>query len=172
MTIRVGILTISDKGSRGGRDDTSGAAIKEMLAAIDASVELYEVVPDEAEEIASRLRRWCDEESLDLILTSGGTGLSPRDVTPEATLSVVDRLAPGIAEAVRQEGLRHTPMAMLSRAVAGLRGQTLIINLPGSEKAVREGLSCLIPVLRHGVETSKGLAGDHTSPPSAPTRVT
>jgi molybdenum cofactor synthesis domain-containing protein len=170
MTVRVGILTVSDKASRGRRDDTSGPAIKEMLAAIDAAVERYAVVPDEVEEIASHLRQWSDEGAFDLILTTGGTGLAPRDVTPEATLSVVDRLVPGIPEAMRQEGLRHTPRAMLSRAVAGVRGETLIINLPGSERAVRESLACLMPVLEHAVETVKGLVGDHAPLPSAPAR--
>src|SRR5512136_279794 len=144
MTIRAGILTVSDKGSRGQRVDTSGAAIREMLAEIGAVVQQYAVVPDEVEEIASHLRLWSDEDCCDLILTTGGTGLSPSDVTPEATLSVVGRLVPGIAEAMRQDSLRYTPRAMLSRAVAGVRGDTLIINLPGSEKAVRESLAFLL----------------------------
>ena len=170
MTIRAGILTVSDKGSRGQRVDTSGAAIREMLAEVGAVVQQYAVVPDEVEEIAAHLRLWSDDDSCDLILTTGGTGLSPRDVTPEATLSVVARLVPGMAEAIRQEGLRHTPRAMLSRAVAGVRGNTLIINLPGSEKAVRESLAFLLPVLEHAVETVKGLVGDHASAPAAPAR--
>lgn len=165
MGVRVGILTVSDKGARGQRVDTSGAAIRELLASLDAQVECYEVVPDEQEVIAGRLRAWADEERLDLILTSGGTGLSPRDVTPEATLAVVDRLVPGMAEAMRQEGLKQTPMAMLSRAVVGLRGRTLIVNLPGSERGVRQNLAPLLPVLPHALEILRGEAGDHVATP-------
>ena len=165
MGFRVGILTVSDKGSRGQRVDTSGGAIRELLAGLEAQVEQYEVVPDEQDVIAGRLRAWADEERLDLILTSGGTGLSPRDVTPEATLAVVDRLVPGMAEAMRQAGLAQTPMAMLSRAVAGLRGRTLIVNLPGSERGVRQNLAQLLPVLPHALETLRGEAGDHVATP-------
>lgn len=162
MTIIAGILTISDKGARGEREDTSGAAIRELLSTIGASVERYEIVPDEAEVIAARLRDWADNDRLDLVLTTGGTGLAPRDVTPEATLSVLDRAAPGIAEAMRAEGVRITPVAMLARGVAGVRGRTLIVNLPGSEKAVRESLSFILPVLEHAVMMTKGEGGDHT----------
>ena len=165
MGFRVGILTVSDKGSRGQRVDTSGGAIRELLAGLEAQVEQYEVVPDEQNVIAGRLRAWADEERLDLILTSGGTGLSPRDVTPEATLAVVDRLVPGMAEAMRQAGLAQTPMAMLSRAVAGLRGRTQIVNLPGSERGVRQNLAQLLPVLPHALETLRGEAGDHVATP-------
>jgi molybdenum cofactor synthesis domain-containing protein len=165
MGFRVGILTVSDKGARDQRVDTSGGAIRELLAGLEAQVECYEVVPDELDVIAGRLRAWADEKRLDLILTSGGTGLSPRDVTPEATLAVVDRLVPGIAEAMRQEGLKQTPMAMLSRAVAGLRGRTLIVNLPGSERAVRHNLAPVLPVLAHALETLRGEAGDHVATP-------
>lgn len=162
MSIRIGILTVSDKGARGERPDTSGAALRAALSSL-GTVAAYEVVPDEAAAIAERLRRWADDLSLDLIFTTGGTGLAPRDVTPEATLSVVERLVPGLAEAMRQEGLRHTPMAMLSRAVAGLRGRTLIINLPGSEKGVRENLAAVMPVLPHALATLRGEVGDHTA---------
>jgi len=161
MAWRVGILTVSDKGARGERVDTSGAAVREMLASMEATVEHYEVVPDEKEVIASRLREWADEGDLALIVTNGGTGLSPRDVTPEATLAVVERLVPGMAEAVRQEGLKHTPMAMISRAVVGVRGRTLIVNLPGSERGVRESLAYLLPVLPHALEMLRGEGGDH-----------
>jgi molybdopterin adenylyltransferase len=161
MALRVGILTVSDKGARGERADTSGEAIREMLASLEATVEQYEVVPDEREVIASRLRRWADEADLALIVTNGGTGLSPRDVTPEATLGVVERLVPGMAEAMRQEGLKHTPMAVFSRGVVGVRGRTLIINLPGSERGVRQNLACLLPVLPHALEMVRGEAGDH-----------
>jgi molybdopterin adenylyltransferase len=161
MALRVGILTVSDKGAHGKRVDTSGKAIREMLASLGAEVEQYEVVPDEKEVIASRLREWADEADLGLILTDGGTGLSPRDVTPEATLEVVERLVPGMAEAMRQEGLNYTPMAMISRAVVGVRGCTLIVNLPGSERGVRQNLAYLLPVLTHAVEMVRGEAGDH-----------
>ena len=164
MSFRVGILTVSDKGSRGQRADTSGGAIRELLAGL-ALVEQYEVVPDEQDVIAGRLRAWADEERLDLILTSGGTGLSPRDVTPEATLAVIDRLVAGMAEAMRQAGLSATPMAMLSRAVVGVRGRTLIVNLPGSERGVRQNLATLLPVLPHALETLRGEAGDHVATP-------
>jgi len=165
MGFRVGILTVSDKGARGQRADTSGSAIRELLADLGAEVGRYEVVPDELDVIAGRLRAWADEERLDLILTSGGTGLSPRDVTPEATLAVVDRLVPGMAEVMRQEGLKQTPMAMLSRAVVGLRGRTLIVNLPGSERAVRQNLGSLLRALPHALETLRGEAGDHVATP-------
>jgi molybdenum cofactor synthesis domain-containing protein len=158
---KLGILTSSDKGSKGEREDTSGAAIRELLSPI-AEAAAYEVVPDEVDVIADRLRRWADELALDVIVTTGGTGLSPRDVTPEATLSVIERVVPGIAEAMRQEGLRHTPMAMLSRAVVGVRGRTLILNLPGSEKAVRENLEVLLPVLPHALEMLRE-SRDHTT---------
>jgi len=161
MAWRVGILTVSDKGARGERADTSGEAVREMLASMEATVEHYEVVPDEKEVIASRLREWADEGDLALIVTNGGTGLSPRDVTPEATLAVVERLVPGMAEAVRQEGLKHTPMAMISRAVVGVRGRTLIVNLPGSERGVRQSLAQLLAVLPHALEMVRGEGGDH-----------
>jgi molybdenum cofactor synthesis domain-containing protein len=165
MDFRVGILTVSDKGSRGERTDTSGDAIREMLGGVGAQVERYEVVPDEQDVIAGRLRAWADEGRLDLVLTTGGTGLAPRDVTPEATLAVVDRLVPGMAEAMRQAGLAQTPMAMLSRGMAGLRGRTLIVNLPGSERGVRQNLAQLLPVLPHALETLRGEAGDHVATP-------
>lgn len=161
MALRVGILTVSDKGARGERADTSGEAIREMVASVGATVERYEVVLDEKEVVASRLREWADEADLALIVTNGGTGLAPRDVTPEATLSVVERLVPGMAEAMRQEGLKHTPMSMISRAVVGVRGRTLIVNLPGSERGVRENLAYLLPVLPHAVEMVRGEGGDH-----------
>ena len=165
MAFRVGILTVSDRGARGQRVDTSGAAIRELLGGLEARVERYEVVPDEQDAIAGRLRAWADEDRLDLILTSGGTGLSPRDVTPEATLAVVDRVVPGMAEAMRQAGLMQTPMAMLSRAVVGVRGRTLIVNLPGSERGVRQNLAQILPVLPHALETLRGEAGDHVATP-------
>jgi len=156
----MGILTVSDKGSRGEREDESGRAIKETLASLDANLVKYDVVPDEREVISGKLIEWVDEEGIDLILTTGGTGLTPRDVTPEATLAVVDRLAPGFVEAMRAESLKVTPTAMLSRAVCGIRGRSLIINLPGSPKAVRECLGVILPALPHAIETLRGEAGE------------
>ena len=147
----IGILTLSDKGSIGERVDTSGAAIRELVARLGEVIE-YQILPDERAQISDLLRRWCDQ-GLDLILTTGGTGFSPRDITPEATLDVVEKVAPGIAEAMRYVGLQKTPHAMLSRGVAGIRGRTLIINLPGSEKAVRENLAAILPALPHALKT-------------------
>lgn len=162
-TLRAAILTASDKGSRGEREDTSGAAIRELLAGIGATVVDYQIVPDERDAIADRLRAWADSGAADLIVTTGGTGLSPRDVTPEATASVLDYTVPGMSEAMRAEGLRHTPMAMLSRALCGVRGRTLVVNLPGSERGVRENLAVLLPVLPHAIATLRDAAGDHTA---------
>lgn len=155
-----GILTISDKGSRGERIDKSGEVIKEILAALDARVLKYEIVPDDREVISAKLAEWVDSEGIELILTTGGTGLTPRDVTPEATLAVIDKEVPGFAEAMRAESLKKTPMAVLSRAVAGIRKRSLIINLPGSPKAVRECMDVVSPALNHAIETLRGQAGD------------
>ena len=159
--MRVGIVTSSDMGARGEREDTSGAAIRELLGPLDAEIATYRVVPDEREQIVAVLCSWCDVERLDLILTTGGTGLGPRDVTPEATLAVVERIVPGIPEAMRAEGQRHTPFASLSRAVAGVRGRTLIVNLPGSESGVRESLGVILPVLLHAVALLTGAPTGH-----------
>ena len=158
--LTAGILTISDKGARGERQDKSGEAIREILSTMDVHIAKYEIVADEKDLIAQTLARWADEGDLDVLLTTGGTGLTPRDVTPEATLSVVERVVPGFAEAMRAESLKKTPTAMLSRAVVGTRGKCLIVNLPGSPKAVRECLTVIIPALPHAVETLKGQAGD------------
>ncbi len=166
--IRAGILTVSDAGSRGGRVDTSGAAIHELLLALGADVACHEVVPDERARIAATLRTWCDAGGIDLVLTTGGTGLAARDVTPEATLDVGERLAPGIAEAMRAEGLRHTQKAMLSRAVAVVRGHTLIVNFPGSERGVRESFAAIRDVLPHAVELLQGIT-EHPRAPRQPT---
>ena len=159
----LGVLTVSDKGSRGEREDESGKAIQETLAPLDAHVVKYEIVPDEKEIISARLAEWADSAEVDLIVTTGGTGLSPRDVTPEATLGVIDRLVPGFAEVMRAESLKKTPQAMLSRAVAGTRKGSLIINLPGSPKAVRECLEAIILALPHAIETLKGEATECAS---------
>lgn len=157
---KVGILTISDKGSRGEREDLSGAAIREMVATLGSRVVGYEIIPDERELISHKLLEWC-AEGLDLILTTGGTGLGPRDVTPEATREVIEREVPGMAEAMRVQSLGATPLAMLSRAVVGTRGKTLVVNLPGSPKGVRESLGVLLPVLPHALDILAGEVGEH-----------
>ena len=155
-----GILTISDKGAVGERQDKSGDVIREILSGMGIHIVNYDIIPDEKELIVEKLVKWADEDALDVLITTGGTGLTPRDVTPEATLDVVDRIVPGFAEAMRVESLKKTPMAMLSRAVVGTRGKCLIINLPGSPRAVRECLEVILPVLPHAVETLKGQAGE------------
>jgi molybdopterin adenylyltransferase len=159
--MRLGILTMSDKGSRGEREDTSGAAIRELMAPLGADICAYQVVPDEAEEVSSVLRAWCDSGTIDLILTTGGTGLAPRDITPEATMAVIDRAVPGIPERMRREGSRQMALADLSRAACGIRGRTLIVNLPGSERGVRESLSSILGLLDHAIATLQGAVGDH-----------
>lgn len=166
MTIRAGVLTISDKASRGERVDTSGAAIAELLTTIDATVQRSEVVPDERDQIAATLRSWADSDELDVIVTTGGTGLGPRDVTPEATAGAIERPVPGLGELMRAAGVKHTPMAALSRGVAGVRGRCLILNLPGSEKGVRQNLGAVIDLLPHAVELLRGRVGDHAAPSS------
>ncbi len=157
-----GILTVSDKGSRGQRQDISGGVVREMLAGIEGRVVKYEIVPDEMEIISARLVEWADGGDVDVILTNGGTGLAARDVTPEATLAVVDRNVPGIAEAMRMKSLEKTPMAILSRAAAGQRGRCLIVNLPGSPRAVRECLDVILSAIPHAVEIIKGEVTEHT----------
>lgn len=152
----LGILTISDRGSRGERVDLSGPEIKRLMSDFPAHLEAYEIIPDEEGIIAQKLREYVDEKKIDLIFTTGGTGLSPRDVTPEATRQVLDKEIPGLAEAMRGEGMKSTPLAMLSRAVAGVRGRSLIINLPGSPQAVRENLTIILPVLKHALEKIQG----------------
>ena len=154
---RARVLTISDSASSGKRKDGTGPLISEFLTLTGRfTVEDGETVPDETEAISSALRKWCDSGSCDLIVTTGGTGLSPRDVTPEATLQVIDREIPGMAEAMRLEGLKNTSRAMLSRAVCGTRKGTLIINLPGSPGGVRDGLSAVSEVLEHAIKKIQG----------------
>ncbi len=147
-------------------DPENPQVMDELLRSLGAEVVAQGVVPDEEGTIVARLEEWCDELSLDLIITTGGTGFAPRDVTPEATRRVLEREAPGLAEAMRLEGLRKTPHALLSRGVAGIRGRTLIVNLPGSPKAVKEGLEVILPALPHAVATLRGTAGeDHAYHP-------
>ncbi len=157
VIMKAGVITVSDKGSQGLRNDTSGPAITEMLKGIGCEVTEYIIIPDEKEMISRELIRLCDELDLDLIFTTGGTGFSKRDVTPEATLAVIEKQIPGIPEAMRYKSLQITPMAMLSRAVSGIRKNSIIINLPGSSKAVRENLVVILPVLKHAVGTLRGI---------------
>ena len=152
--ITVAVLTISDKGSKGEREDRSGPLIAKILKPIGADIKYYEILPDEKEMIKEKLIEYSGK--VDLILTTGGTGLSPRDLTPDATLEVIDRGVTGIPEAMRTEGLKKTRRSMLSRAVAGIRGETLIINLPGSPKAVKENLDVILEIIPHAVEKIKG----------------
>lgn len=154
--LRVGILTVSDKGHAGERHDASGPELASLLDRQHYDVKHFQIVPDEHEAIVEALVAWSDQEKLDLILTTGGTGFTPRDITPEATLAVAERLAPGIPEAMRAAGLAKTPHAMLSRGVAALRGGTLIINLPGSPKGAKESLEAVLPALPHALEKLKG----------------
>jgi molybdenum cofactor synthesis domain-containing protein len=156
MKIRAAIITLSDKGSKGEREDESGRIIREMISGIGAVVGHYGILPDEKGIIIEALNRLSGSGEIDLIITTGGTGVAPRDVTPEATLAVIERELPGMAEAMRAESLKKTPHAMISRAVAGIAKQTLIVNLPGSPKAVRENLSIILPAIPHAVEKIKG----------------
>jgi molybdopterin adenylyltransferase len=154
--MRVAILTVSDSAAAGEQADLSGPLLRELVEQAGGEVTRADLLPDEQDAIAAWLRQVADEDAVDLALTSGGTGLAPRDVTPEATLSVLDREAPGIAEALRAAGLAKTPRAMLSRGVAGVRKRTLMVNLSGSPKAVREQWEALAPVLEHAVDTVHG----------------
>jgi molybdopterin adenylyltransferase len=164
--ISVGIITVSDKSSRGEREDEGGPAIREIVLAGGAAVGAYAIVPDEQDEVAAQIRSMADERQFDVVLTTGGTGLSPRDVTPQATLSVIDYEVPGLAEVMRAESFKKTPAAALSRAVAGVRGRTLVVNLPGNPKGVRECLEVIMPVLPHAVGTVRGEVGEHSRPAS------
>ena len=158
--IRVGILTASDKGSQGLREDASGPLISKRVSEIPGEVVYTVIVPDDRAMIAAELIKMCDEMDLHLVLTTGGTGMSMRDITPEATKDGLDRDLPGIPEAMRAKSLQFTNRAMLSRAVAGIRKQTLIINMPGSPKAVSECLDVILPVLEHGIQILRGETGE------------
>lgn len=157
----LGVLTCSDAGSKGMREDTSGMVIQELLTAPQYDTVRYDLVPDELDLIQKRLVEWCDSGDIDVIMTTGGTGLGVRDVTPEATSGIIERPVPGLSEAMRLAALKDTPFAMLSRGVAGVRGRTLVVNLPGSPKGVRQSLDVIIGVLPHALELIQDLAEGH-----------
>jgi len=158
--IKVGILTVSDKGSRGEREDLSGKKIKEIVSEIGGEVKYYKIIPDEQELIKKELIKAVDNMHLDLIFTTGGTGLAKRDVTPDATSEVIEKIVPGISEIIRSESFKKTNRAMLSRAISGIRGECLIINLPGSPKGVKESLEIILEALPHGIDILKGQASE------------
>lgn len=152
VTLRVGILTVSDRSARGQRPDASGPALKEKIISLGWLVSETGLVPDDLAAIQAVLAKWADGFALDVILTTGGTGFAPRDITPEATQAVIERPAPGLVEAMRAASLQITPHAMLSRGAAGIRGRTLIVNLPGSPRAALENLDVILPVLPHAIQ--------------------
>lgn len=154
--ITCGVLTISDKGARGERQDTSGEQLQTVLTDNGFSVKAYEIVPDQKEIISKKLSEWADSLQLDLIITTGGTGVDPSDVTPEATQAIIDREIPGISETMRHASFKKTPHAILSRGISGIRRQTLIINLPGSKKAAQENLEVVLAALTHAIYKIKG----------------
>ncbi len=166
--MRLGIITISDKGARGEREDLSGGVIREVMARAGAEMQRYDIVPDEASLIAEKVAAWADAGDLDVIVTTGGTGLAARDVTPDAVRTILNREIPGFGETMRQETLKYTPMAILSRAIAGTRAGTLIITLPGSPKAVRECLEAVLPAVPHAVEIISGAVTEHVIPATGP----
>jgi molybdopterin adenylyltransferase len=159
--MRIAVLTISDACSRGERKDTSGDSIVAWVTSRTDKLAARELVPDETVEIVQTLTQWCDHDVADLILTTGGTGLAPRDVTPEATSAVIERAAPGIAEELRRHGTESTPYAVLSRGLAGVRNKTLIVNLPGSPKGVADSLKVLTPLVDHAVKLIRDEPTDH-----------
>lgn len=159
--IRAGVATVSDKGYAGKREDASGPLLAELLRKLGAEVVSQTIVPDEQAEIEQTLIQLADELQIDLVVTTGGTGPAPRDVTPEATQAIIEREMPGLAEALRFEGYRKTPLAVISRGVAGIRGGTLIVNLPGSPRAVREGMETLAPILPHAIKMLRGVDTEH-----------
>lgn len=156
MVIHAGVITISDKGSRGERKDRSGQEIITMLRDVGVDIIHTTIIPDEKDQIKEVLIDYADTKKLDLVITTGGTGVSPRDLTPDATLEVIDKEVPGMAEAMRRVSAAITPHAMISRAVVGIRDRSLIVNLPGSPKAVRENLAVILPALKHAVEKIRG----------------
>jgi molybdenum cofactor synthesis domain-containing protein len=160
---RLAVLTVSDKGFKGEREDLSGTLITEMLSQPEYNLVFYEIVPDDEKMISDKLSIWADQFELNLIITTGGTGLAPRDVTPEATSRIIEREVPGLVEAIRMESLKMSPTAMLSRSIAGIRKGSLIINLPGSPKAVRECISVIQDVLPHALKMLSGTSGDHSN---------
>lgn len=159
-TFTVAILTASDKGARGEREDLSGQVIHQLIEEVGGQVVAYDIIPDDLETIKEKMIHYADEAGVHLVLTTGGTGLGPRDVTPDATLAIIDKIVPGIAEVMRAESLKKTNRAMLSRAVAGVRKRTLIINLPGSPKAVQECLEVVLPAIPHGLQILRGETGE------------
>lgn len=164
MTFRAGVVTVSDKGSRGEREDLSGKEVVHMLMDISIAISETVIIPDEQDQIKEILIDLSDRKHLDLIVTTGGTGVSSRDVTPDATKEIIDKEIPGMAEAMRQESLKKTPHAMISRAVTGIRGRTLIINLPGSPRGVRENLSVILPAIKHALEKISGDESECATP--------
>lgn len=158
--IKTAIITVSDKGSRGEREDGTGEALKSILDPNYYSIDYYKIVPDELDKIVEELVYLSDDLKVNLVLTNGGTGFSKRDVTPEATMKVIKKYVPGIGEVMRSESLKVTPKAMLSRAIAGIRNDTLIINLPGSPKGAVENLQAVLPALPHGIDILTGKASE------------
>ena len=162
--MKTGILTISDKGARQERVDTSGPAVAEVLKGIGAVIDKYEIIPDEIDVIAQKLVEYADDLRLDLVITTGGTGVAPRDVTPDATRMVIEKEIPGMAEAMRTESLKKTPHAVISRAIAGIRGRTLMINLPGSPRGATENLRAILSAIPHAVAKIQGDPADCATP--------